>query len=60
MRKSRTNADPLSVVCHLTILAVAILLPVLLISCGEKNQTGETQTGDNVTAEQLAHLMQHV
>jgi len=49
-----------SVVCHLTILAVAILLPVLLISCGEKNQTGETQTGDNVTAEQLAHLMQHV
>jgi hypothetical protein len=44
MRKSRTNANPQSVVCHLTILAAAIPLPVLLTSCGKKNQEGETRT----------------
>jgi len=44
MRKSRTNANPLLVVCHLIILAAAILLPVSLTSCGKKNQEGETQT----------------
>jgi len=44
MRKSRTNANPLSVVCHLTILAAAILVPVLLTSCGKKGQNDETQT----------------
>jgi len=44
MRKSRRNANALSVVRRLTILAATILLPILLTSCGKKSQNGETRT----------------
>jgi hypothetical protein len=44
MSKNRRNANALSVVCRLTILATAILLPILLTSCGKKGENGETQT----------------
>jgi hypothetical protein len=43
---SREKMKPLtvSVACRVTILIAAILLPVLLISCGKKSQDGEQQT----------------
>ena len=39
-----------SVACHVTILIGAILLPVLLTSCGKKGQDGGTVAGEEKTA----------
>ncbi|HVD95444.1 MAG TPA: hypothetical protein VNE84_04805 [Candidatus Limnocylindria bacterium] len=43
-RKKQMEALSVSVARTVTILIAAILLPVLLTSCGKKGQNGETQT----------------
>ena len=44
MSMSERNANALAVVCRLTILTAAILLPLLLTSCGRKGQESEKKT----------------
>src|SRR5438552_18308449 len=44
MRKSRRNKNALSVAGRVTILIAAILLPLLLTSCGKQGQEGEKKT----------------
>ena len=44
MSKTRSNTNALSGAWRLAIFPAAILLPVLLISCGKKNHEGEKKT----------------
>jgi hypothetical protein len=44
MSKTRSNTNALSGACRLAIFTAAILLPVLLTSCGKKSQGGEKKT----------------
>src|SRR5438046_170329 len=44
MRKSRRNKNALSVAGGVAILIAAILLPLLLTSCGKQGQEGEKKT----------------
>ena len=43
MSKTGTNTNAVSGAWHLAIFAAAILLPLLLTSCGKKGQNGETE-----------------
>jgi hypothetical protein len=44
MSKARSNANAVSGAWRLAIFAAAILLPLLVTSCGKKNQEGEKKT----------------
>ena len=46
----KMEALSVSVACRVTILIAAILLPVLLTSCGKKGQDGGTAAGEEKTA----------
>jgi len=46
------EALSVSFACRVTILIAAILLPVLLTSCGKKGQDGGTAAGEEKTAQE--------
>jgi hypothetical protein len=48
----KMEALSVSVACRVTILIAAILLPVLLTSCGKKGQDGGTLAGEEKTAQE--------
>jgi len=44
MSKVRSNTNTMSAPCGVAIVAGAVLLPLLLTSCGKKDQAGEKKT----------------